>query len=86
MRLPALVKELDGVAKLVDDVSDLLQRVRVVVVFLLQQGRWDEVNLEGDTDQEVKDWQPEKLKDETHVAPVVEPTGHLGAEAEWENW
>ena len=32
---PALVEELDGVAELVDDVADLFQRVRVVVVFLL---------------------------------------------------
>ncbi len=33
----ALVEVLDGVAELVDDVPDLVQRVRVVVVLLLQQ-------------------------------------------------
>ena len=34
-----------------------------------------------DTDQEVEDRESEELEDETHVAPVVEPAGHLGAQA-----
>ena len=36
MRQPALVQELDRVAGLVDDVPDLVQRVRVVVVVFLK--------------------------------------------------
>ena len=36
MRQPALVQELDRVAGLVDDVPDLVQRVRVVVVVFLE--------------------------------------------------
>ena len=31
--------------------------------------------------QEIKDWESQKFKYEAHVSPVIEPTCHLGTQA-----
>ena len=63
-------------AQLVDDVPDLLQRIRMVVVFFLQKSFIAEVQM-GNSYQEIKYRETQELKQKAHVAPVVEPTQHF---------
>ena len=69
-------------AELVDDVANLQRKAitgeeQLAVMYLVQRVGVVVVLL-----QEVEHGQAEQLEDETHVAPVVEPPGHLSAQAE----
>ena len=88
MRQFTLVQEFHRVAELISDVPHLLQGVRVVIVFLLQdsksKSRWKKEirDRRSLTHQEIKDAEAEELEDEAHVAEVVEPVVHDAAKAE----
>lgn len=84
----AIVQELDRVADLVGDVTNLVQRVRMIIIIFLKVKRSKVVATDtkllfrqDKPHEEVKDAEAKELKGETHVPVVVEPGEQSAAKA-----